>query len=297
MRGLLGVNVFDAAVARVRQLYDQGHRVLVSFSGGKDSTVLLGVAALAARAEGRLPVEAVMRDNEVMMPGTFEYAGRVARRRDVAFAWHWAVQPIDNVLDGGCWWTFDPDYKGRWLRKPPRGAVCRPSLFLRELASTEYFPPPAGRETVVLIGCRAEESPERNFGVHAMRGHLARRLNRGGSRNCWPIYDWQEGDVWKAIKENRWDYNSAYTDMIRAGWPRAGMRVAEPTINAGAARSLARGRHVWPDWFAAVADRIDGVKGLTTRWRPAENPGRQTALCLAAAEYSEGWAPLRGAAP
>jgi predicted phosphoadenosine phosphosulfate sulfurtransferase len=107
---LLGVNVFDAAVGRVRELYAQGHRVVVSFSGGKDSTALLGVAALAAKAEGRLPVEVAMRDDEAMLPGTFEYAGRVTRRSDVAFSWFWAVHPIPNVLDPECpfWWSFDP---------------------------------------------------------------------------------------------------------------------------------------------------------------------------------------------
>lgn len=74
-----GRDVFAEAVHRMVRVYGEGHRVVVSFSGGKDSGVCLEVCLEAARQTGRLPVEVIMRDEEIMFPGTFEYAERVRR--------------------------------------------------------------------------------------------------------------------------------------------------------------------------------------------------------------------------
>jgi predicted phosphoadenosine phosphosulfate sulfurtransferase len=109
-RRRLEENVFDAALERLTALYADGHRIVVSFSAGKDSGVCLELVILAARSTDRLPVEVVMRDEEVMYPGTFEYAERVACRPEVEFHWLVAHQPIVNVFDrvSPYFWTFDP---------------------------------------------------------------------------------------------------------------------------------------------------------------------------------------------
>jgi predicted phosphoadenosine phosphosulfate sulfurtransferase len=95
----LGSTVFDAALERLIALYDEGHRLVISFSGGKDSTCVLNIAILAARATGRLPVEVILRDEEIIFPGTYEYAERVAQRPEVSFNWVYANQPIINVFN------------------------------------------------------------------------------------------------------------------------------------------------------------------------------------------------------
>jgi predicted phosphoadenosine phosphosulfate sulfurtransferase len=251
----LRCTVFDAALARLRALYAEGARVVVSFSGGKDSTVALELAALAAGAEGRLPVDVAFRDEEVQLPGTFEYVGRVARRPEVNLRWFWAEHPVANCL-GPPWRMFDPSR--RWMREPPAYAIRRPSLYLAGLVDPAYFPFPqcpscpvdcdhCGREQAVtagaavkqcshcgkvfavdwrgvdltgdvyvLIGCRADESPFRRMGVASMGGHVARTLNYNGTTNVWPIYDWTAGDVWKAILDHGWDYDRAYDGMTGA---------------------------------------------------------------------------------
>jgi predicted phosphoadenosine phosphosulfate sulfurtransferase len=114
----------------------------------------------------------------------------------------------------------------------------------------------------VLIGIRAQESPGRKLGVIAQGGHIATRRNRDGTLNVWPIYDWTEGDVWLAIKDHCWDYNSAYTDMLRAGWPRNQMRVASITLSSTTVKNLQHAKKTWPSWFDRVCDRIDGVVDL-----------------------------------
>jgi len=77
-RKWLASNVLEASVQRMVKVYEEGHRVVVSFSGGKDSGTILEVCILAARRTGNLPVDVLMRDEEIMLPGTFEYAERTA---------------------------------------------------------------------------------------------------------------------------------------------------------------------------------------------------------------------------
>ena len=81
----LQLNVFDAAVARMQGLYEEGHRVVVSYSGGKDSHACMEICIIAARNAGRLPVEVLTRDEEVMFPGTFEHVNGQHRGQKSSF--------------------------------------------------------------------------------------------------------------------------------------------------------------------------------------------------------------------
>ena len=101
-RRTLSIDVFSAALDRIEGLYRAGHRVVVSMSGGKDSTVCLEMAILAAGNTGRLPVEVVVRDEEIMFPGTYEYMERVADRPEVDMNWLLAEQPVINIFDRTC---------------------------------------------------------------------------------------------------------------------------------------------------------------------------------------------------
>src|SRR5574340_797127 len=109
-RRMIDKTVFDASLDRLIEVYEQGHRLVVSFSAGKDSGVVLEMAILAATLTNRLPVEVIMRDEEIMFPGTFEYAERIAARPEVKFHWVYANQPVINVFnrERPYWWVFDP---------------------------------------------------------------------------------------------------------------------------------------------------------------------------------------------
>jgi predicted phosphoadenosine phosphosulfate sulfurtransferase len=276
-RVLTGGNVFEQALARLTAIYDEGHRIVVSFSGGKDSGVCLELAIMAARATGRLPVEVVMRDEEIMFPGTFEYVERVAERPDVEMHWLVANQPIVNIYNRRepYFWTFDPLVdRADWVRQPPASAVFIKELSIDRMTIPERFPPPAGKHLMAVIGLRVVESRGRRYGLFSSKGYIT-QPNRYGVRAVRPIYDWTDGDIWKAINDNGWDYNRAYDVMHKMGVARHRLRIAPPTLNLAGADSLQVAARAWPQWFDRVCHRLEGVRLVARYGRRAVEPLRR----------------------
>ena len=91
-------NVFDESLDRIQGLYKDGHRIIVRFSGGKDSTVALNLCIEAARQTGRLPVEVSFSDDEITYPGTDEYVERTHTRPEICLDWVVLDTPLANIF-------------------------------------------------------------------------------------------------------------------------------------------------------------------------------------------------------
>jgi predicted phosphoadenosine phosphosulfate sulfurtransferase len=109
MKAFESTNVYEAALQRAVDMCKQGHRLIVAFSAGKDSTIVLELMLEAARLTGTLPLEVWMRDEEIMFPGTYEYAERIAQRPEIKFHWLVAGEAEVNIFNrqNPYWWVFD----------------------------------------------------------------------------------------------------------------------------------------------------------------------------------------------
>ena len=272
-----GEEVFEAAVQRMVAQYEQGHRIVVSFSGGKDSTVALEICLIAARQTGRLPVEVAMRDEEIMYPGTFEYCQRVYEREDVKFYWGIGRQAIVNVFNRRqpYYWVFDDRLSSdQWMRLPPSHGFPLTELSLILLVNRVRFPPSEGKELVNVLGLRVAESPHRKLGLYSSKGYMTAR-GLGGQRGCRPLYDWKDGDVWKAIQDNNWDYNSAYDVMMRYGISRPHVRIAPPLMMAAGVPLVQVAAKAWPRWFDRLCQRCPGTRLAAKYGKRALQPLRR----------------------
>ena len=118
----LNENVLDAALRRMRSLYDKFPRVCVSYSGGKDSTVLLHLAERVAEERGRLPVEVLFVDWEAQYTATIDHIQEMLSDPARTKA-YWICLPLstDNgsSMHEPIWTSWDPGKRSVWVREFP----------------------------------------------------------------------------------------------------------------------------------------------------------------------------------
>jgi len=275
-RRYLTEDVFESALSRLHEAYEMG-RVIVSISGGKDSTVCMELACIAAKETGNLPVEVMMRDDEIMVPGTFEYLERVTQRSDIKFNWIVARQPVVNMFNrhNPYFWAFDsllpPE---QWVRRFPDFATEIPEKHIQGIVHKDRFPVDEGKELISVIGLRTQESRTRNMAVYSSKGHFT-KPDEYGTVLVRPIYDWSDGDIWKSIDDNHWDYNRAYDVLARFGFKRNKLRIAPPTQSINGAEELQAFAKASPKWFNKVCERLPGVRAIALYGRRALLPYRR----------------------
>jgi len=212
-----------------------------------------------------------------MLPGTFEYAERTANRPEVKFYWYYANQPIVNVFNrhDPYYWVFDPLLTpDEWVRQPPAFAIKHPHMNIDKLCTPENFPPDEGKDLIVVIGIRANESMNRALSINSSKGYLT-KIQPSGYKKVRPIYDWGAGDVWLAYKENQWDYNSAYDVMVKYGLSASRQRIAPPFITTAGIDVIQMCAKAFPKWWVKVCERLPGAKSAGYFGRRSVKPIRQ----------------------
>lgn len=258
--------VLDAALARIRWLFDEFTNVSVSVSGGKDSTVTTELALTVARERGRLPLRVWWLDQECEFEHTVAYQRRLFDRPDISPGWYQVPFLLSNATTHGHdYWhhVWGEDEAHLWVRPKEPDAIHSNTFgaehFHDLLSAIGDHESPGG---VVLTGMRAEESPHRRMSLRGQPVHKwATWGSKTGRRNhitMGPIFDWTYRDIWKAIHEHGWDHNRLYDWMHRYGIPAQQMRVSN-YHHETAVHSLFWLQEVEPEtWERAVA-RASGI--------------------------------------
>lgn len=264
-----GQNVLHAARKRVRRALILCDTPLVSFSGGKDSTVVLNLVVEEAERLGRLPVNVFFADEEIVAPETVAYMKRVAERPDIRL--HWSCVPL--LHRNACsheqpwWYTWEPSHRADWARPRPRGVLTGeaypdiPWTTIRD-QTLAFFPNDHGK-VIQFLGRRTQESLTRYRMIGLRRGPDAfmNRTTRDPDLHMrWadPIYDFSAGDVWRAIQCNGWDYNEAYDLFTALGIPKSQQRLAPP-YGEEPSRQLWVWQRCWPKLWEKMQLRVRGA--------------------------------------
>lgn len=275
MKKYLEINVYDAAVQRIEYIFSRFEKVYVSFSGGKDSGILLNIAIDVATRMGRLPVHVLVIDMEAQYRRTVDYVERMLDLPSVTA--HWVCLPIHlrNAVSQfqPHWLCWDPDKQSAWVRPLPvhRHVVSDETLFpfFRRGIEFEEFVPlygdwlASGRKTACLVGIRSDESLNR-FRTIASESKVTFANKQWSTRitddlyNFYPIYDWRTEDVWAANGKQDYDYNKIYDLMYMAGLTIHQMRLCQP-YGDDQRKGLYLFKILEPETWAKVVARVEGA--------------------------------------
>jgi predicted phosphoadenosine phosphosulfate sulfurtransferase len=270
-QNFLSSTVYDAALKRINFVYDHCDDVIVSMSGGKDSTVLFELTRRVAAERGRLPLKVFWLDQEAEWKATERYMAQVMREPDVRPFWFQIPFRLSNSLSFSnnflnCWAEAD---RAKWIREQdeisikvnPIPAYDRFHDLIARLPSQCDLV--GHKHVAVLVGMRATESSTRRLIMTESEGKFkgvtwCRKKTIGGTRVFWPIYDWLDRDVWTAIGTEGWAYNRIYDTLYKYGKTGRDMRVSA-LIHETAWHSIEELQESEPEMYNRYLGRVEGV--------------------------------------
>lgn len=277
----LGIDVLAAARERIAWTFDRFPRVYVSFSAGKDSTVMLHLVADEARKRNRR-FGLLLVDLEGQYQVTIQHGIRCFEDYDDVAEPYWICLPIAlrNAVSvyQPKWQCWDPDQREAWIRQPPDLFPAAPITdpgelpwFQRGMEFEEFVPLfgewySRGEPTACLVGIRADESLNRYRTIASQakitaEGRQWTTLVTPNVHNVYPIYDWKTTDIWTYHGKNPdRPYNRLYDLMAMAGLTIHQMRICQP-YGDDQRRGLWLFHLIEPETWARVVARVNGANG------------------------------------
>lgn len=269
----LGIDVLTAARERIAYVFDGFPRIYVSFSGGKDSAVMLHMVMDEAIKRGR-KVGVLFVDLEGQYKLTIEYIQAMYDLYRDHIEPYWVALPI--VLRNAVsqyeprWICWEPGKEDVWIRRPPEMAITDQNFFpfYRYAMEFEEFVPEfghwysQGKLCACFVGIRADESLNRYRTIVRSKSKFEDKpwttwLGRG-LYNVYPIYDWRTQDVWVYNSRFGKPYNRLYDRMHQAGLTIHQMRICQP-YGDDQRKGLWLFHVIEPETWARIVARVNGA--------------------------------------
>lgn len=262
---------------RLKYIFDEFENIIVSVSGGKDSTVLCWSALQEAKRRGR-KIGVFFLDEEVVYQSTIDQITWLMNLypENTVRLWYQFPFKLTNATSYSqgqliCW---EPGKHQLWMR--PKVSY-----------STQHMPWDADKVTIrdkvkgfgfydvldnfqrrehtaFLVGLRATESMNRFRAVSKNPGYKdcywsTKVDGVEGSASFYPLYDWNFHDIWAYIYRNGIRYSRIYDYQFKKGMPQSEIRVSS-LIHEKSYKALVDLPEFEPKTYDKLLKRIKGIQ-------------------------------------
>lgn len=278
MQRYLGKTVLDAARERMSFIFDSFEQVIVSISGGKDSTALAHLALTEANRRGR-KIGLHFLDEEVVYQSSVDQVAALMDMfpESVTRLWLQVEFHLTNAtsLVDGQLITWEAGKHKIWMRTKHPFAIQHPP-WPRESQTVRNKNKGFGFYDAIenfgrcytgaafLVGLRAAgESPNRwravtKNPIDVKGSSVYWGTNKGANCTLYPLYDWNYFDVWRYIYEEKIPYSKIYDMQFRKGYSFGEMRVSS-LIHERAFQSICDLPEFEPKTYDRLVKRIKGI--------------------------------------
>lgn len=268
-------SVLQASIERISQVFDNFEKIYISFSGGKDSSVMSHLVLQEAKKRN-VKVGYLIIDLEAQYNDTIIHIEQMIEMYKDNIELHWVCAELllRNAVSNyePRWVCWDETKKDVWVRPKPKIAsdlsqydFYQPKMEFEEFMVIfgEWYS--QGKNTAAFIGIRADESLHRYRAIVSRKDGLMFNNWKWSTKissklfNIYPIYDWKTEDIWIFHgKYNHLIHNKIYDKMMMAGVKISQQRLCQP-YGDDQRRGLWLYHILEPDtWFKLIA-RVNGV--------------------------------------
>lgn len=248
--------VLTAATQRIKNIFENGCGVRLSFSGGKDSLSLLHLtlSIIADRPDWKSQLRVMFIDEEAIFPCVDEVVREWRQRcldQGIVFEWYClevkhfnCFNRLTNDETFICW---DSTARDRWVRPMPDFAIVDHPRLRRRRDSYQEFCERAFPGEVQVTGVRIAESVQRRSTISS---------TGVGMRRFHAIYDWTDKDVWFYLRQHKDEIRipEAYLHMWELGINKTRLRISQ-FFSIDTAGSLVRMAEYYPHLMEKISAR------------------------------------------
>lgn len=239
-------NVFEASKDRISKIFDSFEKIYVSFSGGKDSSVMLHLVMDEAIKRNR-KVGVLFIDLEAQYADTIKHIEQMTELYKKNIELYWVCVPLllRNAVTNfePRWVCWDGEKENIWVRQKPAVAKTEKDFpfFVPKMEFEEFMVLfgewySGGIDTAAFIGIRADESLHRYCAIatwnkegRQFKDYIWTTMISKNLYNIYPIYDWKTEDLWRYHgKFPDKPHNEIYDKMQMAGVKLSQQRLCQP---------------------------------------------------------------------
>ncbi|PJH58732.1 hypothetical protein CVR97_28205 [Salmonella enterica subsp. enterica serovar Typhimurium] len=243
-------NVLEAAIERYEWAFNTFDSIYFSFSGGKDSSIMIQLADMVAQKMGK-QFDVLFIDLEAQFNYTIDHVDELKELPSIRDFYHIALpMALRNAVTQfqPKWICWDKEEEDKWIRPLPEDSINinnNPFEFFHEGMEFEEFIVDFAKwysnkygYTGSGIGIRTQESINRwrtlaSDKKTTVDGHQWTTVVKYGTTalnavNFYPIYDWTAEDDWAAVSQLDLKYNEIYELMYKNGLTIHEQRLCQP---------------------------------------------------------------------